>query len=68
VINRVANLLLVFALVYVDSSVQYPMVTGGTMIVSTLISCFGEKKPKRKEAMGVGLAFLGMCALFFIPV
>lgn len=68
VINRVANLLLVFALIYVDSSVQYPMVTGGTMIVSTVLSCFGEKKPSKREIIGVGLAFAGMCALFFIPI
>ena len=68
VVNRVANLLLVLALVYVDSSVQYPLVTGGTMIVSTAISFIGKKKPKGKEVVGVALAFLGMCALFFIPV
>ena len=68
VINRVANLLLVFALVFVDSSVQYPMVTGGTMIVSTVLSCFGEEKPNAKEMIGVALAFIGMCALFFIPI
>lgn len=68
VINRVANLLLVFALAFVDTSVQYPMVTGGTMIVSTVISCFGEKKPNKREIIGVGLAFIGMCALFFIPI
>lgn len=67
VLNRVANLLLVYALVFVDSSVQYPMVTGGTMIVSTVLSCFGEKKPHRRELVGVALAFAGMCALFFIP-
>ena len=67
-INRVANLLLVFALVFVDSSVQYPMVTGGTMIVSTVFSCFGEKKPNKKEIIGVALAFIGMCALFIIPI
>lgn len=68
VINRLANLLLVFALIFVDSSVQYPMVTGGTMIVSTVLSCFGEKKPTKKEIVSVGLAFVGMCALFFIPI
>ena len=67
IINRVGNLLLVFALVYVDSSVQYPMVTGGTIIVSTLISCFGSNKPSKRELFGVIIAFLAMCVLFFIP-
>ena len=68
VINRVANLMLVFALAFVDSSVQYPMVTGGTMIVSTVLSCFGKKKPSKKEILGIAFAFVGMCALFFIPI
>ena len=67
-INKVANFLLVFALVHVDASVQYPMVTGGTMIVSTALSFFGDKKTNKREILGVLLAFLGMLALFLIPV
>lgn len=66
-INKVANFLLVIALVYVDASVQYPMVTGGTMIVSTIISCFADKKPNKREILSVAFAFVGMLALFFIP-
>ena len=66
-INKVANFLLVLALVHVDASVQYPMVTGGTMIVSTLLSYFGEKKPSKKELLSVFLAFVGMLVLFVIP-
>lgn len=68
IINRMANLLLVFALAFVDSSVQFPMVTGGTILVSTVLSCFGENKTNKREIIGVGLAFVGMCALFFIPI
>ena len=67
-INKVANFLLVLALAHVDASVQYPMVTGGTMIVSTLLCYFGEKKPSKKELLSVGLAFVAMLALFLIPV
>ena len=67
-INKVANFLLVLALAHVDASVQYPMVTGGTMIISTIICFFGEKKPSKREMLSVGLAFLAMLALFFIPV
>lgn len=67
-VNRVANLLLVYALAFVDTSVQYPMVTGGTIIVSTCLSYFGKKKPTRRDLLGVALAFAGMCALFLIPV
>ena len=66
-INQFANFLLIVALMHVDASVQYPMVTGGVMIVSTLISLFGNRKPGKKELLSVTLAFCGMLALFFIP-
>lgn len=67
-INRVANLLLVIALVHLDASLQYPMVTGGVIIVSTLICFFGKNKPSRKEIASVVIAFLGMLALFLIKI
>ncbi len=67
-LNRGANLLLVIALAHVDASVQYPMVTGGVMIVSTLICFFGKTKPSKKELLSVLVAFIGMLALFAIPV
>ena len=66
--NKIANFLLVVALMHVDASVQYPMVTGGVMIVSTAICFFGKNKPSQKEILSVGVAFLGMLALFLIPV
>lgn len=66
--NKVANFLLVIALVHVDASVQYPMVTGGVMIVSTLICFFGKNKPSKKEVASVVVAFMGLLALFAIPV
>ena len=68
VANKIANLLLVIALMHVDASVQYPMVTGGVMIVSTVICFFGKNKPSKKEILSVTVAFLGMLALFVIPV
>lgn len=67
-VNKVANFLLVLALAQVQASVQYPMVTGGTMIVSTLLCYFSEKKPSKREILSVALAFVGMLALFLIPV
>ena len=65
--NKVANFLLIIALSHVDASVQYPMVTGGVMIVSTLLCCFGPKKPSRRELLSVLVGFAGMLALFLIP-
>jgi len=66
--SRIANYLLVIALVHVDASLQYPAVTGGVMIVSTLICFFGNRKPNRKEILSVILAFAGTLALFVIPI
>ena len=66
-INRLANWILQVALEYVDASVQYPMVTGGTMIVSTVICFFTRSKPKAREVVSVVLAFLGLTALFVFP-
>ena len=66
--NKIANFLLVIALAHVDASVQYPMVTGGVMIVSTAICFFGDRKPSKREMLSVGLAFLGMMALFVIRI
>ena len=69
VVNRLANLLLILSLVHVDASVQYPMVTGGTMIVSTAIAFMDKsRKPSKKELLSVALAFLGTLALFVIPI
>lgn len=68
VVNRMANYLLLISLVHIESSVQYPLITGGVMIVSTVISLFGKNKPTTKEMISVGLAFLGMLALFAIPI
>ena len=67
-LNKVANFLLVLALLHVDASVQYPMVTGGVMVVSTLLCYFGERKPSKRELLSVAFAFLGTLLLFVIPV
>jgi len=61
-----ANFLLVIALANVDASVQYPMVTGGTIIVSTALSFWDVKKPTSREMFSVGLAFVGILSLFLI--
>ena len=67
-INQVANYLLVIALVHVDASVQYPMVTGGVMIVSTALCLVNKTRPSKQELISVALAFAGLLALFAIPI
>jgi multidrug transporter EmrE-like cation transporter len=64
--NRLANMLLVISLIHIDASVQYTLVTGGVIIVSTVISLFGKNKPSKKELLSVAVAFLGTMALFII--
>lgn len=66
ILNRVANLLLVIALSHVDASIQYPMVTGGVMIISTLLCFFGDNKPSKREILSVVIAFIGLVTLFAI--
>ena len=67
-ISQIANFFLVIALLHVDASVQYPLVTGGVMIVSTALCFFGGQRPSKKEILSVILAFIGMLAMFVIPI
>ncbi len=66
--NKIANLILTVALTVLPSSVQYPMVTGGVIIVSTVIALFSKKKPTSREYISVVLAFAGILALVLIPM
>lgn len=67
-INRVANFLLVAALLHVHASVQYPMVTGGCMIVSTIIAFFTSAKPTKMQITSVALSFVGIVLLVTVPI
>ena len=69
VLNKVANFMLIVALTSgIDASVQYPMVTGGVMIVSTLAAYLTENKPTKKELLSIATAFIGTLMLFIIPI
>ena len=50
------------------SSGQDAVYAAGFGIAGFLAGFFGEKKPTRKELASVALAFLGMLALFAIPI
>lgn len=65
-LNKVANWLLLIALVHLPVSVQYPMVTGGVIIVSTLLSYLTPKKPGKREFVAVLLSFAGILALILL--
>ncbi|MBQ4082383.1 MAG: hypothetical protein IJC55_03710 [Clostridia bacterium] len=67
ILSKVANWMLLIALLNLPASAQYPFVTGGTMIVSTVISLFGKNKPNKKEIAAVLLAFIGILLLVLLP-
>lgn len=62
-LNRIANFLLLIALAVLPASVQYPFVTGGVIIVSTVIAALTKQKPSKKEIFAVALSFIGILAL-----
>ena len=57
------NYMLVIALLVVPSSVQYPMVTGGVMIVSTLACFLMKNRPSKRELISVAVAFVAFVIL-----
>ena len=67
ILSRVANWILVLALVHLPASAQYPFVTGGVMILSTAIAYFTPKKPTGRELTAVALSFIGLLFLVFLP-
>ena len=58
VLNGVGNLLLLIALLYLPTSVQYPMVTGSVIIVSTIITIGRKEKITVKEIVAAGISFV----------
>ncbi len=66
VMCAVGNLLLLVALRKLPASAQYPFVTGGVMIISTVYSFFTQNKPGKKEIISVSLSMLGILALVLI--
>ena len=66
-LGRIANWLLLIALLHIPASAQYTFVTGGVMIFSTLISFFTSNKPSVKEILSVLTAFAGLLILILIP-
>lgn len=57
VLNSVANLLLLLALLKLPASVQYPLVTGGVILFSTLFDVIRKAGVKKKEMAAALTAF-----------
>lgn len=66
VLCRVGNYLLLIALAHLPASAQYPFVTGGVMIISTIISLFTKNRPSKREITGVAISFAALIILMFV--
>lgn len=66
ILNKIGNFLLLIALVHLPASVQYPMVTGGVMICSTVICFFTHQKPGKREIASLVLSFVGILSLVLL--
>jgi len=66
ILSRVGNLLLLIALAVLPASAQYPFVTGGVMILSTVICFFTPDKPNKRDIAAVVLSFIGLIILMFV--
>lgn len=62
-VNNVANFLVLIALQHLPASVQYPMITGGTIAVSFVFTLLKRQKPSLKSIFAVGLAVLATLLL-----
>ena len=63
ILGNIGNFLLLIGLEKLPASAQYPFVTGGVMIVSTIICFFTPNKPKKREIAAVILSFAGIAVL-----
>ena len=68
ILSAIANFILLISLASLPASAQYPFITGGVIIASTVISAIMGSKPSKKEIISVILSFVGLLALVFIPI
>lgn len=65
VCNGVGNLLCLIALTALPASVQFPIVTGGTMFFSTALSVIRKEKPSAKTIIAALIAFAASVFIMF---
>ena len=65
VVNSVGNLLLLIALLHIPASVQYPVVTGGTIVFSTLFVIMRKEKITIREVIAAVIAFAATIFMAF---
>lgn len=65
ILSNLGNLFLLISLIHVDASVQYPIVTGGVIVFSTIAEGIYNKKISLKEIISAVVAFLATLILIF---
>lgn len=65
VVNSIGNLFLLMALLHIPASVQYPIVTGGTIVISTLIGLIRREKITKREILAAVVAFFATVFMAF---
>ena len=65
VLNGVGNLFLLIALSNLPASVQYPLVTGGVMVFSTVISVLQKEKLTKKDYIATVVSFVASVLIIF---
>ena len=58
IVNSTSNLLALIALLYLPASVQYPLITGGTMFFAFVIGIFRKDKITLRDALCTLLAIV----------
>ncbi len=64
-LNGVGNLLLLIALSKLPASVQYPLVTGGVMFFSTIISLIQKEKLTKKDYLATAVSLVASVLIVF---
>jgi drug/metabolite transporter (DMT)-like permease len=63
--NGIGNLFLLLALKELPASIQYPVVTGGVVVCSTIISFIRKEKLRIQDYLSALIAFIATVMMFF---
>ena len=63
--SGIGNLFCLIALTTLDASVQFPIITGGVMVFSTIISIIRKEKPSVRTIISTAIAFVSTVLIMF---
>ena len=65
IFNGIGNWLLLVSLIHLPASVQYPLVTGGVMVFSTVISIIRKEKLTKTDYIAAAISFAASVLMAF---